>query len=120
MAEAAAEGAKEIADTLGATDRFSLRTLRADKAHGNDLLTADGFIFCAPENLASLSGEMKEFFDRCYYPALDRLNGLPYALLIAAGLVALLLACAAPLSTRRFSVWYLAGLVVAVVQAVRP
>lgn len=85
MAEAAAEGAKEIADTLGATDRFSLRTLRADKAHGNDLRTADGFIFCAPENLASLSGEMKEFFDRCYYPALDRLNGLPYALLIAAG-----------------------------------
>jgi len=85
MAEAAAEGANEIAKTLDATQRFSLRLLRADQVQGDDLLTADGFIFCAPENLAALSGEMKEFFDRCYYPVLDRLNGRPYALLIAAG-----------------------------------
>ena len=28
---------------------------------------------------------MKDFFDRCYYPVLDRLNGRPYALLVAAG-----------------------------------
>ena len=31
------------------------------------VLAADGFLFCAPENLAALSGEIKEFFDRCYY-----------------------------------------------------
>jgi hypothetical protein len=28
---------------------------------------------------------MKEFFDRCYYPALGRIEGRPYALMICAG-----------------------------------
>ena len=28
---------------------------------------------------------MKEFFDRCYYGALDRIQGLPYACAISAG-----------------------------------
>ncbi|GGE58816.1 flavodoxin family protein [Actibacterium pelagium] len=50
-----------------------------------DLLTTDGYIFCAPENLASLSGQMKEFFDRCYYPVLGRIEGRPYAQMICAG-----------------------------------
>ena len=29
--------------------------------------------------------EMKDFFDRCYYPALNRINGRPYAVLVCAG-----------------------------------
>lgn len=49
------------------------------------LLAADGYIFCCPENLASMSGQMKEMFDRCYYPVLGRIEGRPYATLIAAG-----------------------------------
>ena len=28
---------------------------------------------------------MKEFFDRCYYPLLDQINGRPYAQIVAAG-----------------------------------
>ncbi|MGE0416730.1 MAG: hypothetical protein AB7O80_07985, partial [Acetobacteraceae bacterium] len=36
-------------------------------------------------NLAALSGVMKDFFDRCYYPVLERLNGRPYATMICAG-----------------------------------
>lgn len=85
MAQAAHDGALEIAQTLDASHRFTARLCRAEQVQPADLLAAQGFIFCAPENLASLSGEMKEFFDRCYYGVLDRLNGLPYALLIAAG-----------------------------------
>ena len=37
------------------------------------------------ENLAALSGLMKDFFDRCYYPVLGRINGRPYGLMICAG-----------------------------------
>ena len=76
MAEAAARGAAPEAE---------VRLLRAERAGPEDLLAADGYVFAAPENLAAISGLMKDFFDRCYYPVLDRLNGRPYALLVAAG-----------------------------------
>jgi multimeric flavodoxin WrbA len=49
------------------------------------VLAADGYLFATPENLAAMSGLMKDFFDRCYYAALDRINGRPYAAMICAG-----------------------------------
>jgi multimeric flavodoxin WrbA len=49
------------------------------------LLEADGYIFATPENLAMMSGMMKDFFDRTYYAVLDRIVGRPYATLICAG-----------------------------------
>jgi multimeric flavodoxin WrbA len=49
------------------------------------LLRADGYIFVCPENLGSMSGLMKELFDRAYYPVLGQIAGRPYATLIAAG-----------------------------------
>ena len=61
------------------------RLLPAAEAEGGDVLAADAYIFAAPENLAALAGRMKDFFDRAYYPALDRINGRPYAALICAG-----------------------------------
>ncbi len=76
MAEAAAEAARDEANTI-------LKT--ADQAGPNDLLAADGYIFCAPENLAAISGLMKEFFDRCYYPVLGQIEGRPYAQMVCAG-----------------------------------
>jgi multimeric flavodoxin WrbA len=39
------------------------------------VLHADGYIFATPENLAAMAGMMKDFFDRTYYVALDRING---------------------------------------------
>jgi multimeric flavodoxin WrbA len=50
-----------------------------------DVLAADGYVFATPENLGAISGLMKDFFDRCYYPALEKINGRPYASLICAG-----------------------------------
>ena len=50
-----------------------------------DVLAADGYIFATPENLAAIAGLMKDFFDRTYYAALERINGRPYATLICAG-----------------------------------
>jgi NAD(P)H-dependent FMN reductase len=59
--------------------------LAADAAQSADLLAADGFLFACPENLGTMSGAMKEFFDRNYYPLLGRVEGRPYATIIAAG-----------------------------------
>ncbi len=55
------------------------------EAGPDDVLAADGYLFATPENLASMSGMLKDFFDRCYYAALDRINGRPYASFVCAG-----------------------------------
>lgn len=77
-----AEAARAAAEAAG---EVAVRCLAAEAAGPEDLLAADGYLFAAPENLAALSGEMKAFFDRSYYPCLERLNGRPYAQMIAAG-----------------------------------
>ncbi|CAJ0736173.1 hypothetical protein R16034_00353 [Ralstonia edaphis] len=78
MAEAAQAGAAE-------EDGVTVRLLHAAQAGPGDVLAADGYLFATPENLAAISGQLKDFFDRCYYPALDRINGRPYACLVCAG-----------------------------------
>ncbi len=75
MAGAAARGATET--------RTVLR--RAVETTPEDVLAADGYIFASPENLAAISGLMKDFFDRCYYKVLDHIQGRPYTLLVCAG-----------------------------------
>jgi multimeric flavodoxin WrbA len=78
MAAAAADGA---GDAAGA----AVRLLTADEAGPDDLLSADGYIFACPENLAAIAGVMKAFFDRSYYPVLGRIEGRPYATMVCAG-----------------------------------
>ena len=78
MIQAVARGAASEPDV-------AVRLLRAPDAGPDDLLEADGYIFATPENLAAIAGLMKDFFDRSYYGALDRINGRPYASLICAG-----------------------------------
>ena len=69
-----------------ATERdVTTRLLQASEAQPTDVIGADAYVFATPENLAAISGLMKDFFDRCYYPALDRINGRPYAALVCAG-----------------------------------
>ncbi|CAB3654503.1 hypothetical protein LMG1866_00230 [Achromobacter ruhlandii] len=85
MAEAAARGAAAAAALLEQPDDLAVTLRRAADAGMDEVLASDGLLFCAPENLASLSGEMKEFFDRCYYGVLDRIAGRPYACLVSAG-----------------------------------
>ena len=71
LAEAAAEGGG--------------RLVAADEVTPGDLIAAGGYLFVGPENLAALSGAMKEMFDRNYYPCLGKLEGRPYATIICAG-----------------------------------
>ncbi|SRR5690606_20929674 len=85
LARAALEGAHAVLQELSAGGQVHPHLKTADETTAADLLAADAFLFCAPENLGSLSGAMKEFFDRNYYAVLDQLNGRPYGLLIAAG-----------------------------------
>lgn len=59
--------------------------LSCEDATPDDLLAANGYLFVCPENLATMSGAMKEMFDRCYYPVLGRIEGRAYATAIAAG-----------------------------------
>ena len=61
------------------------RLIAAEAADPDELLAAGGFVFACPENLAAMSGEMKAFFDRAYYPALGRIEGRPCALMVCAG-----------------------------------
>ena len=78
MAEAAARGA-------GREPGVRACLLRAPEAGPEHVLAADGYLFATPENLASMSGLMKDFFDRTYYAALERVAGRPYAALVCAG-----------------------------------
>ena len=78
MAEAAAAGAAVEAGV-------ATRLLHAAEAGPADVLAAAGYLFVTPENLGTMSGLLKDFFDRCYYPVLDQINGRPYASLICAG-----------------------------------
>ena len=77
MAEAACRGA--------ASQEVVVRMIQAREAKAEDVLQADGLIFVTPENLAAMSGVMKDFFDRTYYGVLDRIAGKPYATLVCAG-----------------------------------
>jgi len=79
MAEAAARGA------ASAEPAVATHLRHADAAGADDLLGADGYLFATPENLAAISGVLKRFFDRTYYPVLDRIAGRPYATLVCAG-----------------------------------
>ena len=79
-------GASEaLARSAFARAAANTRLLRAHEVEAGDLESAAGFLFVCPENLASMSGEMKEMFDRCYYPVLGRIEGRPFATIIAAG-----------------------------------
>lgn len=61
------------------------RLIPADSAQSADMIDAAAYLFICPENLGTVSGVMKEFLDRCYYPLLGRIEGRAYATAIAAG-----------------------------------
>jgi len=74
MARAALAGAGGQAEMIAASEATPER-----------LLAASGHIFACPENLGTMSGAMKEMFDRAYYPLLGRIEGQAYATMVAAG-----------------------------------
>ncbi|MGE0314560.1 MAG: flavodoxin family protein [Lautropia sp.] len=63
----------------------AVERIAARRAGVAQMLDASAYLFVAPENLGSMAGVMKDFFDRTYYPLLDRICGRPFAVIIAAG-----------------------------------
>ena len=80
MAEAVERGARHP-DIGGVEVRVQL-ALRADV---DDLLWADALLLGTPENFGYMSGGMKDFLDRTFYPCEGKLEGMPFAMFISAG-----------------------------------
>ena len=78
MARAVTAGAAAIGDVDVACKKAGEATLE-------DLLRADGLAVGTPENFGYMSGMVKDFFDRTYYPAQDKVFRKPYVVFISAG-----------------------------------
>jgi multimeric flavodoxin WrbA len=80
MARAVRDGASDPQ-----VEHVELRMRRAADAGPDDLLWAHGLLIGTPENFGYMSGAMKDFFDRTFYPVEGRIQSLPYAMFVSAG-----------------------------------
>ncbi len=85
MTDGTRQMAEACARAAAAEAGVDVRLMQAAETGAADLLAADGYVFATPENLAAMAGVMKDFFDRTYYAALDRIAVRPYAVLVCAG-----------------------------------
>ena len=87
LAEAQSERPLDVDNGVASSGkaRLDVCVSRCDRVSVPAVLAADALILATPECLGAVAGPMKTFFDRCYYPALGRLNGKAYAVMVCAG-----------------------------------
>lgn len=78
LAEAVAAGLAQAADEITVCNRQALQ------ASTTELLEADGILIGTAEQFGYMSGAIKDFFDRTYYPAEGKMQGRPYGLFVCA------------------------------------
>jgi len=77
--------ARAVADGAGMIENTEVVLKRAQDTNLDDLLRSDGLAVGTPENFGYMSGMVKDFFDRTFYPAQDQVFRKPYAVFISAG-----------------------------------
>lgn len=77
--------AAQAADAVAGGAGRAARLVAADRVDPAQMLSARAYVFVCPENLGTMSGEMKAFFDRCYYPLLGSIEGRGFVTIITAG-----------------------------------
>ncbi len=89
MAEAVERGARAALAEAGAgvDIEAELRVVRKRCADAgpDDVLAADGLVLATPENFGYMSGMMKDFLERIFYPCEGKVEGRPWALVVGAG-----------------------------------
>ena len=80
LLDAIVRGAQSVAD-----DRMEIVAQTAFETNSDQVIQAHAIILGTTENLGYMSGGLKDFFDRIYYPCLEKTQGLPYSLVIRAG-----------------------------------
>jgi multimeric flavodoxin WrbA len=79
LAKAALQGAQDTAPQV------VTQLLPAAQISPEMVKNADGLLIASPENFGYMSGLVKDFFDRCFYPCESVMAGKPYALMVCAG-----------------------------------
>ena len=78
LVDAARDGASSISETTTTLQRAADTT-------ASDVIAADGLVLATPENFGTMSGMLKDFFDRVFYPCETALVGRPYSVIVCAG-----------------------------------
>ncbi|MGM0785919.1 MAG: flavodoxin family protein [Pseudomonadota bacterium] len=66
-------------------ENVEVQSLTPLETQPEDINSADAIILGTTENLGYMAGLVKDVFDRCYYPCLDKTQGMPFTFYVRAG-----------------------------------